>query len=60
MLPLEPYIYNFVKMCSNTQKELFEMCLIHLPLVTHIYMSVNQVIIGLDNGLSPIRRKAII
>ena len=30
------------------------------PLVQHIYASVNQVSIGSDNGLSPIRRQAII
>ena len=30
------------------------------PLVPHIYVSVNQVSIGSDNGLSPTRRQAII
>ena len=34
--------------------------LTHLPLVLYIYVSVNQVIIGSDNGLSLIRRQAII
>ena len=34
--------------------------LTHLPLVLHIYVSVNQVSIDSDNGLSPIRRQAII
>ena len=33
--------------------------LTHLPLVPHI-CAVNWVSIGLDNGLSPIRRQAII
>ena len=32
----------------------------HLPLVPHIYASVNQISIGSDNGLSPIRSHAII
>ena len=32
----------------------------HLPLVPHIYASMNRVSIGSDNGLSPKRRKAII
>ena len=32
----------------------------HLPLVPRTYASVNQVSIGLDNGLSLIRRQAII
>ena len=31
-----------------------------LPLVPHIYASVNRVRIGSDNGLSPIRRQTII
>ena len=31
----------------------------HIPLVPHIYVS-NRVSIGSDNGLSPIRRQAII
>ena len=30
------------------------------PSATHIYASENQVSIGSDNGLSPIRRQAII
>ena len=30
------------------------------PLVPHIYASVNWISIGSDNGLSPIRRQAII
>ena len=34
--------------------------LTHLPLVPHIYASVNRVSIGSDNGLSPIRHQAII
>ena len=34
--------------------------LTHLPLVQHIYASVNQVSIGSDNGLRPIWRQAII
>ena len=33
--------------------------LTHLPLVPHIYASVNWVRIGSDNGLSPVRRQAI-
>ena len=34
--------------------------LTNFPLVPHIYASVNQVSIGSDNGLLPIRRQAII
>ena len=34
--------------------------LTHPPLVLQIYASVNRVIIGSDNGLSPIRRQTII
>ena len=34
--------------------------LTHLPLVPHIYASVNWVSCGSDNGLSPIQRQAII
>ena len=34
--------------------------LTHLPLVLHIYASANRVNIRSDNGLSPIRRQAII
>ena len=34
--------------------------LTHFPLVLHAYMSVNQVSISSDNGLSPIWRQAII
>ena len=33
--------------------------LTHLPLVLHIYASVNWVSVGSGNGLSPIRRQAI-
>ena len=32
----------------------------HLPLVPHIYASVNWINFGSDNGLSPIRHQAII
>ena len=41
--------------CSN-----FNSSLTHLSLVLHIYIEVNLVSIGLDNGLSPIRHQAII
>ena len=34
--------------------------LTHHTLVPHIYVSVNHVSIGSDNGLAPIRRQAII
>ena len=33
--------------------------LIHLPLVMHIYASLNKVSISSGNGLSPVRRQAI-
>ena len=34
--------------------------LTHLPLVPHIYASMNRVSIGSDDGLSPIPHQAII
>ena len=34
--------------------------LTHLPLMPHIYVSVNEVSIGSDNGSVPIRRQSII
>ena len=34
--------------------------LTHVPLVPHIYASVNLVGVGSGNGLSPVRRQAII
>ena len=45
---------------SKMSAILFRPQLSTLPLVLHIYASVNQVSLGSDNGLSPIRRQAII
>ena len=45
---------SLIYMCSEIR------ILTHLPLVPHIYASVNWVIIGSGNGMSPVRRQAII
>ena len=49
-------LYNLINKTWNSQKTPF---LTHLPKYC-IYVSVNQVSIGSDNGLSPIPRQAII
>ena len=36
------------------------LALTHLTLVPHIYTSVNRISVGSDNGLSPVRRQAIV
>ena len=52
--------YVLLQLLINVDVTIDEYLLTPLPLVPHIYASVNWVSIGSDNGLSPIRCQAII
>ena len=57
-LPTTPAIFHRRKRCAANVCNGSPRASIHLPLVPHI--CVNRVSIGSDNGLSPIRRQAIL